>query len=221
MDIVEQFVRNGFLIRDVSIVSNYNNCTMVEDGVLDKFITCDISGNTFEVPAVLSAAAIFMNDIGNLGIKLIPRYTGEKRTVRAMLNFIIKAATIRGFSICKITHGQLTYYALPGILLDKDKNILCMCNRVVDRSSDSHYVKNIFRVSPEVFAHPDNIIEKTIIKKFIPTCSNIQILDSYGVSYSKVTTIIEDCSNWVTHLRKPSPTVNEDLNNILKQSVWV
>lgn len=221
MDIVEQFIRNGFLIRDASIVSNYINHTMVEDGVLEKFITCDISGNTFEVPAVLSATAISMNDINNLGIKLIPRYTAEKRTVRAMLNFIIRASTHRGFSICKITHGQLTYYALPGILLDKDKNILCMCNKVVDRSSDSPYIKNIFRVSPEVFAHPNNIIEKTIIKKFIPTCSSIQIPDSYGVSYSKITTIIEDCSNWVTHLRKPGPTVNEDLNNILKQSVWV
>lgn len=221
MDIVEQFIRNGFLIRDASIVSNYINHTMVEDGVLEKFITCDISGNIFEVPAVLSATAISMNDINNLGIKLIPRYTAEKRTVRAMLNFIIRASTRGEFSICKITHGQLTYYALPGILLDKDKNILCMCNKVVDRSSDSPYIKNIFRVSPEVFAHPNNIIEKTIIKKFIPTCSSIQIPDSYGVSYSKITTIIEDCSNWVTHLRKPGPTVNEDLNNILKQSVWV
>lgn len=220
MDIVEQFIRHGFLIRDTTIISNSSHIA-IEDGGLDKFITCDISGDTFEVPAVLSAAAVSMRDINNLGIKITPEFTEEKRTVRAMLNLIIRASARSIFSLCRITHGQLTYYALPGILLDKDKNILCMCNRVVDRSSDSHYVKNIFRVSPEVFAHPDNIIEKTIIKKFIPTCSSIQILDSYEVGYSKITTIIEDCSNWVTHLRKPSPTVNEDLNNILKQSVWV
>lgn len=221
MDIVEQFIRNGFLIRDTSINSSSRNYIETEGGELNKFITCDISGNTFEVPALVAAAAVSMRDINNLGIKLMPVHTEEKRTVRAMLNFVIRASARSTFSLCRITHGQLTYYALPGILLDKDKNILCMCNKVVDRSSDSHYVKNIFRVSPEVFAHPDNIIEKTIIKKFIPTCSSIQILDSYEVGYSKITTIIEDCSNWVTHLRKPSPTVNEDLNNILKQSVWV
>lgn len=220
MDIVEQFIRNGFLIRDTSINSSSRNYIETEGGELNKFITCDISGNTFEVPALVAAAAVSMRDINNLGIKLMPVHTEEKRTVRAMLNLVIRASARSVFSLCKITHGQLTYYALPGILLDKDKNILCMCNKVVNRSDDRpHYIKNIFRVSPEVFAHPDNIIEKTIIKKFIPTCSSIQMLDSCGVNYSKIITIIEDCSNWVTHLKKPSPTVNEDLNNILKQSV--
>lgn len=217
MDIVEQFIRNGFLIRDTSINSSSRNYIETEGGELNKFITCDISGNTFEVPALVAAAAVSMRDINNLGIKLMPVHTEEKRTVRAMLNLVMRASARSTFSLCRITHGQLAYYALPGIILDKDKNILCMCNKVIDRNSDSYYVKNIFRVSPEVFAHPDNIIEKTIIKKFIPTCSSI-ILYTQG-TISKVTTIIEDCSNWVTHLKKPSPTVNEDLNNILKQSV--
>lgn len=216
MDIVEQFIQNGFLIRDTTIISNSSHMA-IEDGGLDKFITCDISGDTFEVPALVAAAAVFMGGINNLGIKLMPVYTEEKRTVRAMLNLVIRASARSVFSFCKITHGQLTYYALPGILLDKDKNILCMCNKVIDRNSDSRYIKSIFRVSPEVFAHPDNIIEKTIIKKFIPTCSSIRLYTQGTIS--KVTTIIEDCSNWVTHLKKPSPTVNEDLNNILKQSV--
>lgn len=218
MDIVEQFIRNGFLIRDTLVTFNSSNHMAIEDGWLGKFITCDISGDTFEVPALVAAAAIFMRGINNLGIKLKPVRTEEKRTVRAMLNLIIRTSTRDVFNLYKITHGQLTYYALPGIILDKDKNILCMCNKVIDRSSDSRYVKSIFRVSPEVFAHPDNIIEKTIIKKFIPTCSNIRLYTPQGI-ISKVTTIIEDCSNWVTHLKKPSPTVNEDLNNILKQSV--
>lgn len=218
MDIVEQFVRSGFLIREASINSNSRNCIATEDGELNKFITCDISGSTFEVPTLIAAAAVSMNDINNLGIRLVPVATEEKRTVRAILNLIIRTATRNIFSIFKITHGQLTYYALPGILLDKDKNILCMCNKIVDRSNDSYYVKNIFRVSPEVFAHSDNIIEKTIIKKFIPTCSSIRLYNPCGTT-SDITVIIEDCSNWVTHLKKPSPTVNEDLNNILKQNV--
>lgn len=216
MDIVEQFIQNGFLIRDTTMISTSSHM-VIEDGMLDKFITCDISGDTFEVPALVAAAAISMRDINNLGIKIAPAFTEEKRTVRAMLNLIMRASARSTFSLCKITHGQLAYYALPGIILDKDKNILCMCNKVIDRNSDSHYVKSIFRVSPEVFAHPDNIIEKTIIKKFIPTCSSIRLYTQGTIS--KVTTIIEDCSNWVTHLKKPSPTVNEDLNNILKQSV--
>lgn len=218
MDIVEQFIQNGFLIRDASINSNSRNYISTEGGELNKFITCDISRNTFEVPALIAAAAVSMRDINNLGISLMPVGTEEKRTVRAMLNLIIRTSARGVFNFYKITHGQLTYYALPGIILDKDKNILCMCNKVVDRSSDFYYVKDIFRVSPEVFAHSDNIIEKAIIKKFIPTCSSIRLYTPSG-SISKITTIIEDCSNWVTHLKKPSPTVNEDLNNILKQSV--
>lgn len=216
MDIVEQFIQNGFLIRDTTMISTSSHIA-IEDGVLDKFITCDISGDTFEVPALVAAAVIPMRDINNLGIKIAPAFTEEKRTVRAMLNLIMRASARSTFSLCKITHGQLAYYALPGIILDKDKNILCMCNKVIDRNSDSRYIKSIFRVSPEVFAHPDNIIEKTIIKKFIPTCSSIRLYTQGTIS--KVTTIIEDCSNWVTHLKKPSPTVNDDLNNILKQSV--
>ena len=218
MDIVEQFILNGFLVRGASMNSNLRNYVPTEGGELSKFITCDISGDTFEVPALVAAAAISMHDINNLGIRLLPAYIEEKRTVRAMLNLIIRTSARNVFSLCKITHGQLTYYALPGIILDKDKNILCMCNRIVDINSDFYYVKNIFRVSPEVFTHSDNIIEKTIIKKFIPTCSNIRLHDPSGAVHG-ITTIIEDCSNWVTHLKKPGLTVNEDLNNILKQSV--
>lgn len=100
----------------------------------------------------------------------------SRRLVRGALSDFMQSAFRRHFASVLMTNGR-KYHGAPGAIFDADFNLLFLMTTTVstqyieDRGRRVSFLRHNCRVAPEVFAHQDSIIEKTIIKKMIPYCA--------------------------------------------------
>lgn len=242
MDRIEQFVM--YCLRDSATPSRH-----IESGAVDfstmftAFLEVDISGDKkLEVPAcfVSSIPQLKKDSYNSIILPITSQTTAiQRRLVRGILADFMNPTILRrcGFAYCKTNSGNY-YYGLPGIILDEDKNPLLVMTLELELEKGSEGIevlplRVICHVSPKVFLHQDRLIEKAIIKKVIPFCSNKK-LDEFDVRNrvckfnpdikgTTIKVIIDDINNLVIKPASPKISMITDkefsstvINNVKK-----
>jgi hypothetical protein len=77
-----------------------------------------------------------------------------------------------------------TYYGIPGIIFNSNFDpLLMMTYTVVEEEFRLKLMRHNCRISPKVFDNPNNIVEKTIIKKMLPFCASHREIGSSEFTY--------------------------------------
>ena len=120
------------------------------------------------------------------------------------------------------TNRDEVYYGGKGIIIDPDYNILFMTTIIISPFSISSYMPSKIkcRISRDVFTRQDELMPKTIVKKFIPyygTAVIPLVYDYYTVDNIRPEIIIGEAPNIIVEKVPPSPSIVSDefFNNML------
>lgn len=237
---------------DQSIRYNLNldsNLTLDRNNVFNKSLVVDIMGDDIEIPSI---TRVYYEDIihNNLTCSnlekvekvILPLYTNSNDQSRRTFDGIMREFFYRvSFNqrLRKVTTSKgETYYGGCGLILDEGFNPLLMCGlkarKVVTECDEGvevtsmQYYRAICHVSPAVFAEPNKLINKGIIKKLIPLYTTVDInfpTDNSRISSSpdsrKVEVIIDDFSKFFISPIAPTPSKcsNDALNKCLNDNI--
>lgn len=226
MDVVEDFA----LLTSFCPWGNYDPTdgprALIDSGLFRHFLSVNMEGDTFEVPAVLAKMAF---DLKRRGFKklVVPLFTSDACRDASMVNNILKylgradfTDRLRGVRTSK---GEL-YYGCPGLLLDKDFQPLFVTTVVIN--SEGGIISLNCRIPHCVFERQDELIPKAIYKKFIPlygtTAATVRLPNCPAASMAKKVEIkIGMGANIVFHSNVPRPSnaTEEDFMRILRDNV--
>ena len=223
--------------------------TLDSNNVFSRSLVVDITGDDIEIPSIIRTHCenFIRNNLVYSFIQkaeriILPLYINSNNLNKRTFNSIIKEF------FCQVSFNQRllkvttdkgeTYYGGRGLILDEKFNPLLMCGlkarKVVIEDDDGteivsmQYYRTICRVSPVVFAEPDRLINKGIIKKLIPlyTTEDIRFpISNSGISNSpnsmKVEVIIDDFSKFFITPIAPTPSKcsNDALNKCLNDNI--
>lgn len=226
-----------------------NNLTLDSNNVFNKSLIVDITGDDIEIPSI--ARVNYENTIRNNSIynnikkvekAILPLYANGNGQSRRVFDGII-----RDF-FCKVTFNQRLlkvttskgeiYYGGYGLILDEGFNPLLMCTlkarkKITEGNGGAEvaslqYYRAICHVSPTVFAEPNKLINKGIIKKLIPLYTTIgtdfptvNSFISNDPDSRKVEVIIDDFSKFFISPITPTPSecINKVLNKCLNDNI--
>lgn len=237
---------------DQSIYSNSSlesNLTLDSNNVFSKSLVVDITGDDIEIPLIARVyyESVIRNNLAYHSIAkvekvILPLYTNGNDQNRRTFGSIVREFFCRvSFNqrLLKVTTNKgETYYGGCGLILDEGFNPLLMCGlkarKVVTEDDEGaevasmKYYRAICHVSPVVFAEPNKLINKGIIKKLIPLYATMDINfpnGNYGISSSpdsrKVEVIIDDFSKFFISPIAPTPSKcsNDALNKCLNDNI--
>lgn len=236
MNRVEQFLMSG--MSGMTITSS-NTGGILFDNLFDKFISVDIDGDFFEIPSFLYAHANIAKTRGynRLSFPLVNRDSGtQRRLIKGILSDFMTSASNQCTVKVRVTDGSV-YYGLPGIIFDADFNTLLSVNEKIafkenkelPAASIFKVVRVVCRISPLVFSNSNKIIEKNIIKKMMPMCTEI-IPNNFrlnqgmrdNIGFNKKIQVIIDDINLVRRPQNPRQGIdftNTVLNHL--KEIWV
>lgn len=234
-------------IRSASALNS--NFTLDRNNVFNRSLVVDITGDNIEIPSIARVyyEGIIHNNLTYSNIErvektILPLYTNSADQNRSTFDSIMREFFCRvPFSqrLLKVTTNKgETYYGGCGLILDGGYNPLLMCGlkarKVVTEGNGGaevvsmEYYRAICHVSPVVFAEPNKLINKGIIKKLIPLYTTMDInfpIISSDFSNSpdsrKVEVIIDDFSKFFISPIAPTPSKcsNDALNKCLNDNI--
>ena len=227
-----------------------SNLTFDNNNVFNRSLVIDITGDDIEIPSiarVLYEAVIYRNlppngtgDIGSVVLPLyINSYTQTKRTFNGIMREFFCRVPYSKRLLTIITSKGEVYHGGHGLILDENFNPLLMCGlkarKLVVKDTENEenvymqYYRAICHVNPIVFAEPNKLINKGIIKKLIPlyTSTDTAFPISLSAKFSiapesrKVEVIIDDFSKFFITPTVPVPNKcnNEALNKCLNDNI--
>ena len=226
-----------------------SNLTLDRNNVFNRSLVVDITGDDIEIPLIAKARyeGIILNNLTYSNVAkaekiILPLYTNGNDQSRRTFDSIMREFFCRvSFNqrLLKVTTNKgETYYGGWGLVLDGDFNPLLMCGlkaRKVITEGDGgaevasmKYYRAICHVSPTVFAEPNKLINKGIIKKLIPLYTTVGTdfpTVNSGISNSpdsrKVEVIIDDFSKFFISPIAPTPSKcsNDALNKCLNDNI--
>lgn len=224
-----------------------SNLTLDNNNVFSKSLVVDITGDDIEIPSIARVyyENIIRNNLTYSNIEkvektILPLYTNSSDQSRRTFDSIMREFFCRvPFSqrLLKVTTNKgETYYGGCGLVLDEGYNPLLMCGlkaRKVITEGDGgaevasmQYYRAICRVSPVVFAEPNKLINKGVIKKLIPLYTTLNTgFPTTGISSipdsRKVEVIIDDFSKFFISPIAPTPSKcsNDALNKCLNDNI--
>ena len=245
---VQEMTRPFCIARSIHSSSRLrSNLTLDNNNVFSKSLVVDITGDDIEIPLIARARyeGIILNNLTYSNVAkvekiILPLYTNSNDQSRRTFDSIMREFFCRvPFSqrLLKATtnKGEI-YYGGCGLVLDERFNPLLMCGlkaRKVITEGDGgaevasmQYYRAICRVSPVVFAEPNKLINKGIIKKLIPLYTTMDIsFPNTGISSipdsRKVEVIIDDFSKFFISPIAPTPSKcsNDALNKCLNDNI--
>lgn len=246
---VQEMTRPFYI--DQSIYSNSSlgsNLTLDRNNVFNKSLIVDITGDDIEIPSIARVyyERIIRNNLTYSNIEkvektILPLYTNgndqSRRTFDSIMKFFCQVTFNQRLLKVTTNKGE-TYYGGCGLILDGGFNPLLMCGlkarKVITEDDEGaevvsmEYYRAICHVSPVVFAEPNKLINKGIIKKLIPLYTTMDInfpTVNYGIPSSpdsrKVEVIIDDFSKFFISPIAPTPSKcsNDALNKCLNDNI--
>lgn len=233
-----------------STLSLISNLTLDNNNVFRKNLVVDITGDDIEIPSIarLSYENIIHNNLTYSNIvkvekAILPLYTNSSDQSRRTFDSIMREFFCRvpfNQRLLKVTTNKgETYYGGYGLVLDEVLNPLLMCGlrarKAVTEGNNGaevvsmQYYRAICHVSPVVFAEPNKLINKGIIKKLIPLYATMDInfptaastLFQSSPDSRKVEVIIDDFSKFFISPTAPTPSKcsNDALNKCLNDNI--
>lgn len=230
--------------------SLYNN--PYSDGSLDtstsynKFLTVTPSKEDFEIPSIIIPEAIpQILDAGRTHRSLVvPLFVGNTRslefkTADNLLRELMSVGMIPRLKKVETSKGDI-YYGGKGLVFDRDFNPLVICTFIGHLDDGNNLSGNrlalterIIHVSSRVFLNPDTLVNKSIIKKFIPYFLSDSSINSYEYpnGFEGLNTIfrskparvtIDNCDNLVNNscpLVVSETSVNSNINKFLLENI--
>ena len=224
-----------------------SNLTLDNNNVFSKSLVVDITGDDIEIPSIARVCYeniirnnLTYSNIDKVEKTILPLYTnGGDRSRRTfdsiMRDFFCRVSFNQRLLKVTTNKGEI-YYGGFGLILDGGYNPLLMCGlkarKVITEGgggakvASMQYYRAICRVSPVVFAEPDKLINKGIIKKLIPLYTTMDInFPNTGISSipdsRKVEVIIDDFSKFFISPIAPTPSKcsNDALNKCLNDNI--
>lgn len=200
-----------------------------------KFISIDLTGDLFEIPAIYAPIAIRVRSLGHdkLVIPLDLSSMSFKNTSLAssILNSIGSFNHFNGL-LKIITSKENIYYGNRGVILDENFNPLFLTTYVIEEADTNSYkVRQAnCRIPHEVFQRQDEVIPKTIYKKLIPLYGVSTFQSPYipmpadSINFSavnKVQVIIGEMPEIVVSSNTPEPSsaTDEEFTRILRDNI--
>lgn len=239
---ITQFIHSNSSLR--------SNLTLDNNNVFSKSLVVGITGDDIEIPSIARVyyESIIRNNLTYSNIEkvektILPLYTNSSDQNRRTFNSIMREFFCRvPFSqrLLKVTTNKgETYYGGCGLVLDERFNPLLMCGlraRKVITEGDGgaevasmQYYRAVCHISPRVFAEPNKLVNKGIIKKLIPlyTTVNVMFPSSVNTRFTsvpesrKVEVIIDDFSKFFISPIAPTPSKcsNDALNKCLNDNI--
>lgn len=225
-----------------------NPITLDSSNMFSKSLVVDITGDNIEIPSIarIYYENIIHDNLTHSNVKLeriiLPLYTNGNSQSRRTFDGIMReffCKPLLNQRVLKVTTNKGdTYYGGYGLILDEQFNPLLMCGlkarKVITEYGDDaevvpiQYYRTVCHVSPIVFAEPNKLINKGIIKKLIPLYTTMDINfpnASVGISNSpdsrKVEVIIDDFSKFFVSPIAPTPSKcsNDALNKCLNDNI--
>lgn len=232
-----------------------NNLTLDSNNVFSKSLVVDITGDDIEIPSIARVhyeSVIYnnlaYNDINKVERTILPLYANSnsqnKRTFNGIMREFFCQVSFNQRLLKVTTNKGEIYYGGCGLILDEGFNPLLMCGlkarkRIMEDEEciedvSMQYYRAICRINPIVFAEPNKLINKGIIKKLIPLYTTMDIsfpFSNYGISNNpdsrKVEVIIDDFSKFFITPIAPTPskcsndTLNKCLNDNIKDILYL
>lgn len=226
-----------------------SNLTLDRNNIYSKSLIVNITGDDIEIPSIarIYYEGIIRNNLTHSNIErvektILPLYTNgndlNRRTFNGIMRDFFCLVPFRQRLLKVTTSKGETYYGGCGLILDEGLNPLLMCGlkarKVITEGEGGaevvsmQYYRAVCRVSPTVFAEPNKLINKGIIKKLIPLYTtmdtNFPTVNS-GISNSpdsrKVEVIIDDFSKFFISPVAPTPSKcsNDALNKCLNDNI--
>lgn len=226
-----------------------SNLTLDSNNVFSKSLVVDITGDDVEIPSMarLCYEDIIRNNLTCSNIEkvekaILPLYTNcndqSRRTFDSIMREFFCRVSFNQRLLKVTTNKGETYYGGCGLILDEGFNPLLMCGlkarKVVTECDEGvevtsmQYYRAICHVSPAVFAEPNKLINKGIIKKLIPLYTTVDInfpIGNSSISSSpdsrKVEVIIDDFNKFFISPIAPTPSKcsNDALNKCLNDNI--
>ncbi len=225
-----------------------NPITLDSSNMFSKSLVADTTGDNIEIPSIarIYYENIIHDNLTHSNVKLeriiLPLYTNGNSQSRRTFDGIMReffCKPLLNQRVLKVTTNKGdTYYGGYGLILDEQFNPLLMCGlkarKVITEYGDDaevvpiQYCRAVCHVSPIVFAEPNKLINKGIIKKLIPLYTTMDINfpnASVGISNSpdnrKVEVIIDDFSKFFVSPIAPTPSKcsNDALNKCLNDNI--
>lgn len=207
----------------------------LEGETFTKFISIDLTGDLFEIPALYVLPALHVRNLGydKLVIPLDLSSTSFKKiSMASSILYSVGAFTHSNGLLKIITSKENIYYGNRGIILDENFNPLFLTTYVIEKADTNSYkVRQVnCRVPHEVFQRQDEVIPKTIYKKLIPLygVSTFQIPYIPGpgnfINFSavnKVQVIIGEMPEIIVNSNTPEPSsaTDEEFARILRDNI--
>lgn len=241
------FCHSQFTSPNISTLTN--NLTLDRNNVYNRSLIVDTTGDDIEIPSIASGcrgniASIIYNNWGYSSITkvkkaILPLYINsidwKGRTFDGIMKQFFTKVTFNQRLLKVTTPKGEIYYGGLGLVLDEGFSPLLMCGlkarKVITEDNDGkevvsiQYYRAICRVSPVVFAEPNKLINKGIIKKLIPLYTTIGTeFPSSSLSSPdsrKVEVIIDDFNKFFIAPITPSPSKcsNDTLNKCLNDNI--
>ena len=235
MDKVEMYgLRQSFFpLTDFGpIEAPSDNLNLMDGRPFSHFLIVDISGEEFEAPSRFVNLAIQAKGKGYdrlyIPIFINSSYTRDISMAGTILNYFGGVSWQERLRGVKTSKGEF-YYGMPGLLLDKNFRILFLTTVTVRvNGSSTTLVRAACRIPYEVFERQDELIPKTIYKKFIPMYAvspihKIEPLIGGGnVDFDqKADIIIGIGANvmFTPELPKPTTATDEEYHRIIKNNL--
>ena len=227
-----------------------SNLTLDSNNVFNKSLIVDITGDDIEIPSIarIYYERIIRNNLAYSNIEkaektILPLYntngnSQSRRTFDSIMGEFFCQVPFNKRLLKVTTNKGETYYGGYGLILDGGYNPLLMCGlkaRKVVTEGDGgaevvsmQYYRAICHVSPVVFAEPNKLINRGIIKKLIPLYTTMDTnfpTVNCGISNSpdsrKVEVIIDDFSKFFITPIAPTPSKcsNDALNKCLNDNI--
>lgn len=187
--------------------SSYGNIGVTSNNIFNKFIEYDLSKDELFVSTygMQSVEGIINSDACDKIVMPLFPHDNEAKLVsggEAILKYFTRYN--RGSLSTVVTKRNETYIGAPGLVLDKDYNVILECGVKFYKAENHSWRRSsefYIRISPKIFCKPDDTLNKVIIKKFIPCCIE---------SRSRIPNLRQD------HLKYPTKIiVDNDMTNIL------
>lgn len=211
MDRILEFITRsyGYYSGESGIINNVYSDFDSKD-CFQHLFSVDISGDVVEVPVFLRNVAKYAipRNYSEISLPIMNNNREpiiSRRCVGTIMNDFLYSERLTVQPVVT-TKGE-RYYGCPGIVLDQDYNPLIVLTCVI---SGGQVVNYRCRVSNIVFVHPDKLIEKTIIKKFLPTLAT-----EFASTTPQFEGIFIGDINLV--VKPVAPTPNKDINEDIKK----
>lgn len=228
MDRIENFAFDLFSTPNIRVSNiEYLHSNFSDNNVYQHFLVAHMDPEGSEVPVIFNSMdSMYFASKYKL---MLPLFTnGEeqiriRRLVATILGDFVHTNFRTRLACIKTNKGD-KYYGAPGLILDRNFDPILVLTIKYRKAPDNstECLGCVCHINKSIFCNQDRLIEKAIYKKIIPlyATDNSPIIARMGshIAYdSKITVVIDDCSQFIEKPVIPTPTNTSDdsINNFI------